>query len=346
MTRLFVLVAAMIPTVAHAEPADDGYCDYVEGAASAVSAPMVAPQLFGQFGYIEQPEFAVNPGTTNLRAIGGVRYRLTGIYEGMATRGKAEADCRRHRALLLVRGASEARALSARVKVYDAAMVEADKILSGQEADLSAHRTSTQEATATRLRVEELRALAADAHRQLAALPPPDSTPLGSVLATFQAADADMEESDGKIRKVQAYDVSVRAGVDQFLEGTNPGSQYFAVLEVGVNLGALWLGSANDRAAAGRKLYVRSGHDPLGADATVDQLRATIDLEGKRAEQTQALVADLDRQLAALAKIGGEDSKRYRETVWFDWVKAKADLAYLTAHVAGLREVIGGGGSE
>lgn len=340
MKRLAVLAVLAAPAPARA---DDGYCDFVEGVAGATAAPMLAPQLFGQFGYIEQAEFSINPGQTSLRAIGGVRYRLSGIYEGIATRSRGDADCRRHKALLLVRGASEARALTARVKVLDNALAEAGKILAGDEADLSARRTTAQEATATRLRVEELRALAAEAHRQLAALPAPDETPLGSVLETFHAADSAMEDADAKVRKAQAYDVSVRVGVDQFLDGANPQPQYFAVLEVGVNLGALWLGANNDRAAAGRNKYVRSGHDPLGADSTEEQLRATIDLEAKRVEQTQALVGDLDRQLAALAKIGGEDSKRYRETVWFDAIKAKADLAYLQAHVQGLREVVGGG---
>src|SRR3954470_4855506 len=33
---------------------DDGYCDYVQGVASAQSAIQLAPALFGQFGYIEQ----------------------------------------------------------------------------------------------------------------------------------------------------------------------------------------------------------------------------------------------------------------------------------------------------
>jgi hypothetical protein len=343
MIRSVVVLAIAAPALARAQPVDDGYCDYVGGVADATAAPLLAPQLFGQFGYIEQPQFAVNPTTTNLRAIGGLHYRLSGIYEGLATKARADADCRRHRALLLVRGASEARALSARVKVYDDAMADADKILAGQEADLTARRTTAQEATATRLRVEELRTLAADAHRQLAALPAPDRDSLGSVLATFHTADADMEDDEAKLRKAQTFEVGVRFGVDQFLEGPTAGAQYFAAIEVGVNLGLLWVGSANDRAAAGRKRYVRSGHDPLGADATIEQLRATIDLEAKRSEQTQALVADLDRQLAALARLGGEDSKRYRETVWFDAIKAKAELAYLQAHVAGLREVIAGG---
>lgn len=342
-TRLALVLLLATPALAAADAPDDGYCDYVEGVASATAAPMVAPQLFGEFGYIDQPEFAVTPQQSSLRAIGGVNYRLTGIYEGLATRGKAEADCKRHRALLLVRGASAARALSARVKVLDDAMAEADKILNAQDTDMTARRTTTQEATATRLRVEELRALATDAHRQLAALPAPGDTPLGAAFATFQAADAEMEASEAKVRKIQAYDVSVKFGFDDFLQGTTSGAQYFALVQVGVNLGAIWLGGANDRAAAGRKQYARSGHDPLGADATTEAMRQMIDLEGKRADQTQALVADLDRQLAALAKIGGDESKRYRETVWFDWIKAKADYAYYSTHVQTLREVVGGG---
>ena len=334
----------LAPALAAADSTDDGYCDYVEGAAKAAAAPLYGPELFGQFGYIEQPAFAVTPTSndSNLRAIGGVRYSLTNIYAAIATKSKASADCRRHQALLVVRGATSSRALAARVKIYDDAQAQADKLLADSAAELGAQRTTTQAATATRLRVEELRTLAAEARRELAALPPPNQEPLGNVLGTFHAADADMEASDGKLRKIAAYDVSVRVGADRFLEGANASTQYFAVLQLGVNLGALWLGDGNDRAAAGRARYVRSGHDPLGSDATADQLRAMIDLETKRAEQTAALVGDLERQLDALAKVPGDESRHYRETVWFDYIKAKADLAYVQAHVAALREVVAG----
>lgn len=338
------IALVLVPAVAHAQAAaDDGYCDYVEGVAGATAAPLYGPQLFGQFGYIEQPAFAVEPAadTSNLRAIAGVRWSLTGAYAGTQTTEKASADCRRHRALLGVRGASLARALAARVHVLDDAQREADRIGSAATADLEARRATAQDATATRLRVEELRALATDARRQLATLPAPDEHSLTGVLAAFHDADTDMEAADGKLRSVAAYEVDVRFGVDQFLEGPNTSTEGFAVLEVGVNLGALWLGHANARAAAGRARYARSGHDPLGADATVEQMRALIDVEGKRAEQTSALVADLDRQIAALGKLGGDDARRYRETVWFDWIKAKADLAFLQAHVVALREVVG-----
>ena len=40
--------------------------------------------------------------------------------------------------------------------------------------------------------------------------------------------------------------------------------------------------------------------------------------------------------------VRGEDSKRYRQTIWFDFAKAKAEQAHLTAHLQSLHEVLGG----
>ncbi len=155
-----------------------------------------------------------------------------------------------------------------------------------------------------------------------------------------------MESDEASIRRAQAFELSVRGGVDQFLTGTTAaqGTNFFAVVELDVNLGNLFMGSHNSRAADGRKRLLASGHDPLGVDATVDRLKSLIDVETVRSEQTAALVAELDRQMEALSRVGGEDSKKYRQTVWFDWVKAKAEHAYAAAHLAALHEGLGGGG--
>ena len=328
-------------------PSDDGYCDFVEGVANSTSYVQLAPSVFSDFGYIPESPITTNPTAqqTTLRLIAGVNYRLTGIYEGLATRDHAVADCRRHQALAQVRGQTEARALAARVKVLDDALPQAEKILRDTTDDMEARRTTAQEATATRLRVEELRGLDADAHSQLAALPPPGSAPLSTALATYQAADAQMEHDDAKLRTAQGVDVSVKLGLDDFLDapaGTTPASP-FALLSVSLNLGTFLQGGQNARAASGRRRLLASGHEPLEVDATIEKIRATIEIETRRAQDTDALVADLQRQMDQLGRIGGDDSKRYRETVWFDYVKAKADQAYLAAHIASLREVLGGG---
>ena len=338
-TFLFLI---LLGGVAHAEPVDDGYCDFVEGVASATSAVQLSPELIGIFGYVEQSPTMISPSATStLRAIGGVQYKLSAIYEGLATRDHAHADCRRHLALTQIRGETSARALAARARILDDALVEADKILAQVDADLEARRTTAQEATATRLRVEELRELSAEAHRQLLALPPATTAPLGAALTAYHSADAEMERDEGKLRRAQAFDVTVRAGVDQFLETPNS-TQYFALISVGIHLGALFQGGANDRAAAGRKHFVESGHDPLGVDATLERVQTEISVESKRAEQTDALVAELQRQIDALSKIAGDDAKKYRQTVWFDLAKAKAEQAYLKAHLDALRQVLGG----
>ena len=78
------------------------------------------------------------------------------------------------------------------------------------------------------------------------------------------------------------------------------------------------------------------------SDSPLDRLRATVEIESKRAKETDALVKELERQLEALNRIGGEESKRYRQTVWFELVKARAAHAYLATHVTSIQEVLGG----
>ena len=342
--RALVVLAALSGT-AYAEAQDDGYCDYVEGVANAQAAVQMSPELIGSLGYVEQPVQDANPDAPSekgIRLIAGLRYKLSGLYEGSATRQRAKADCRRHKAFEQVRGETTSRAIAARLKVLDTALVEADKILKTDEQDFAARRTTAQEATATRVRVEELRTLAAEDQRQLSSLPPPSERPLAGALATYRDADADMERAEAKLRRAEAIDVSVRFGIDEYPERANP-SPYFAVVSVGVNLGVLFQSSANTRAAKARKQLVQQGRG-LGVEGTVEFLRATVEIETKRAKETEALVKELNRQLDALERIGGEDSKRYRQTVWFEWVKAKAQHAYLTTHVASIQEVLGASG--
>ena len=339
------LCLVVVVALGRAAHADDGFCDYVQGKAAAESATLFAPTVFGQFGLVEQSAGAVNPdtGSGGLRLITGVRVSLDGIYKGMATRDRARAECRRHEALEQVRGETRYAAFAARAAVLDDALAETEKILRDTAADLDARRTTAQEATATRLRVEELRQLATETHREMALLPPP-SGPITGAAARFQRADADLERVEGTLRRASAFDVSFRFGLDAFLDRTdqNP-SPYFAVIAVGVNLGVLFQGTANQRAAAGRARFVASGRDPQAADASDERLRLLVSATEKREQETGALEADLEKQIKALDRLGGEDSKRYRQTVWFEWIKIKAEHAYFAAHGKALRDVMGAG---
>ena len=338
MMRHLVCAIVLAGRVAAAAP-DDGYCDFVEGAADAQSATDLAPEIYSNLGYIEQADTSLPPTTSpGPRWIAGLRYRITGIYEGAKKRDRAHADCKRHDALSAIRGATEYRALEARAAILDPAVVEATAVLATDDAELAAQRTTTRETNATRLRVEELRQLATETHRQLAMLTAPSANMAGA-LAAYQRSDRDVEEAEGKLRRAQAFEVSVRIGLDTYLDRDTP-TPYFAVLGISVNLGTLFQGSSNTRAAAGRERFVRSGHDVTG-DASIGRLQSLVEVETKRELETATLVDDLQHQVDQLAKLGGEDAKRYRQTVWFELVKARAEHGYLVAHLASLHEVLG-----
>jgi hypothetical protein len=343
MRTAVIVVAALgaaAPRASAEAPKDDAYCEHEQGVAAAQSAILMGPELFGSIGYIEAADTSSTTATTNdARLIAGVRIKLGGIYQGFVTRDHAKAACRRHQAIDNVVGASAHLALEARAKVLDEALPEAQKILSEANGDLESRRTNAQDATATKLRVEELRALAAETRRAIEALPPMRGQ-LAGALAAYYEADDDLERDEGKLRAAQGWDLSVRFGVNQFLDRDTT-SPYFAAISASFNLGWFLEGSSNGRAATARKQLVRESHSDSVVGATVVQLKTMLATEEKREADTRVLVGDLDRQLKDLQRLGGEETRRYRQTVWFEWVKARADHEYLASHVSSLREVLG-----
>lgn len=337
------IIATLVGCAAAARGAHaDAYCDHVESVAAADSATLIAPEVFTSFGYVEQPQTVAIPSgsSDDLRFTLGVRYSLGDLYEGAVVRQRASADCRRHQALARVRAAPAHRALSARARVLDEAMAEAGKLLEQASDDLASRRATAQEVTATRLRVEQLRTQAVATHRELATLPAPGDGSLGGAVGALHAADADVERAEARLRSARAWDLSVRAGYDKFLGNDDDESPYFAVVQASFNLGWLLQQPANKRARHARARLVR---DEPGAEA-LPALRALLEAETRRAEESGVLVAELERQLETLRRVGGEDSRRFRQTVWFEWVEARAEHAYLEAHAAALREVLGEGG--
>jgi hypothetical protein len=335
------LTAGALVSVAHA----DGYCDHAEGVAAAESALYYTPEVFGSVGYVEQPQEDV-PGsdTDGVRITFGLRYSISDLVEANATKKHASADCRRHLALDQVEGASSYAAVAARVRVLDAALEKAEQMLSDADSDLRSRRATAQEVDATRLRVDEVRTMAADAHAQLDTLPvPAEGSSLAGALGAYYRADAQMEDQEAALRRAKAWDVSVRFGYDQFL-GRENDPPFFGVVSLTFDLGWFGQNGANKKAASGRQRMIREEHGTAQIDETASRLQAMLDLEQKRVEETAVLVEDLEKQLKALQKLAGDESRRYRETVWFDWVKIKAEHDYLAAHVASLQEILGDGG--
>ncbi|MCL4223102.1 MAG: hypothetical protein KJZ91_01355 [Myxococcales bacterium] len=316
----------------------DAFCDHARAVAAAERATLVAPEVFASFGYVEQPAAAATPTTTSddLRLTLGVRYSLGELYQGAVVGQRADAACRRHRALARVQALPQRRALAARARVLDAALAEAARALDQAAGDLAARRATAQEVTAIRLRVDQLRAQAVATARELATLPAGADDSLAGALAAYQRADAEVERHDGRLRGARAWDVSVRVGYDRFLDADDE-SPYFAVVAASFDLGWLAQRPASKRAAAARQRLVR---DEPGATSTA-AMRALLAAQRQRAAEAGVLADELEHQLDALRRVGGEDGKRFRQTVWFEWVAARAEHAYLEAHAAALGEVLG-----
>ncbi len=330
----------------------DGYCDFVEGVASSESALLFAPELIATYGYLDQGPVITVPEASgdDTRLTAGVAYRLSGIVEGFAVKGRARADCERHRALGRLQRATLYRGLTARARVLDDAARRADRILELIDRDFKQRRATAQEVTATRIRVDEIRSLAASNRSEMVRLSASrgaGADTRGAVRDYF-AADDEVQRQEGRLRRLQAFDLSVRVGYDAFTgpidDDENP---LFAAVSVGVNLGALFQGAAEERAAAGRRRFVREERYS-STEPTLRQLRLQAKQEQDRADQTAILVEDLERQLAELKEVGGDTGRRYREMVWFELVKIKATHEYHRAYAAGLSELAGrkAGGAE
>lgn len=342
MRRAIVLGVLVAGAAGRAE-AGDAYCDHVKAVAAADSAVAMAPTVFASLGYVDAPATELAPTTTgnDTRVTAGVAYRLTGLYEGWQTRARADAACRRHQALADVHDAGQARALAAKARVLDEAVAETDAMLARAADDLASRRATAPEVTSIRLRVNDLRALAAETHRALDQLPAARDRSVAGALARFHRADADVERREAALRRARGLELSVRAGYDSFAATEEGDVPYFAVVSASVNLGVFFQIGPNRRAAAARRRLVEVERSGGPDDATGERLRALLEREAARAEDTAALVADLESQLEQLRAVAGESSRRIAQTVWFDLARVRAEHAYLAAHVAALREVLG-----
>ena len=318
----------------------DGYCELVEGVARSEGALLVAPELFAAFGVVNGND-AAQPGTTSLpptlRLTAGVRYSLVGLYQGIASWQRAEAECDRYRAVSQLRRflerhreLSSGPALRARARVLTEALPEAERLLSAARRDVEHARMSVEELHATALRVDALRALLSETTEAIDRLPafaPPAR--LHELMRAQAAASDRVERIDGRLRHARAWEISVRGGYDQ-LFGLRDGLPFFGAIQVGFNLGGFYQPFADARARHGRARFVPA--EAEGVDQRVGdvlhRLRAAHAAALRRREETRALFADLDIRLKAVEHLEGERVRRYREYLWFDWVQKKAEREY------------------
>ena len=341
------------PSIAH----DAGsYCEYVKGVANSLAALEMAPTAFGTGGIVSAQD--ISPGVSFVgpaaRVIAGGSYSVAGLYRGFALRSGADAECRRYRTVSercmrslesnregLTRGS-----LSAKLSVLKEAMPRAEEALKNGQALLAQARMNLEQLEALQIRVDALRADAAQAEADLGALakaPAPPPVSIGEALRQRDQAEADEERYEARLRMSHAWDVSIRGGYDQTF-GT--GFKYvpvFALATVSLNLGAFFQPSAERHATQGRVGWSHSQIE--GADDRVQQLvmriRALRDAEQRRLEETRVLLSDLETRYKGLQSVPGDKVAEYAQYMWFDLVRTRANHAYFQAHVADLERLLG-----
>ncbi|WP_241759377.1 hypothetical protein [Pyxidicoccus parkwayensis] len=334
-----------------------GYCDFVRGVADAESALELAPELYASFGVVNAGESSGGGalGKPKPRLTAGLGYDFVGLYRGTTIRKRAEADCRRQRAVAMLEAAvhqgpalGEDAALEARARVLQESLPRAEELVTALRNDLREGRSTLEELNAVQVRLDNLRELATNtalARAQIAGRPQfAQGQRLESLLEEMRAADDEVESYSGGLRRAEAWELSLRGGYDEVfnVEQSVPLSGQILLT---YNLGHLWQGSANARAREGRRQA--SLQEVTGVSQRISELmadlRARHRTEESRLREVSTLVADLEGQLREVEALQTREVRRFRDYLLLELTRLRAEQAYLRAHVDALTSLVGTG---
>ncbi len=352
MTHLLLL--ALLAQSAPALPTAEGYCRFVGGVARSQSALQLSPELFAQFGIVNGADALAAGGVTlppTERLTAGAGYSLSRLYQGLVERDRAEADCRRfflvNQLWAFVVSNDNLRsgpALRAKVAVLSGALPRAEQLLGETRQAVRLGRATADQLAATELRVADLKAENAAAEEELRGLdrygPPP--APVPALLRRRDEAELETEKLEARLREAQAVDLVFKAGYDR-VWGVRDYLPLFGTVMLSFNPGLFWQPRAEAEAASGRVAFV---HEQIAdtderTESTLTKLRAELPAEEKRLAEAELLRRDLAARLASVAALHVPKVEAFRDVVWFDLVKARADEAYARARVAELRGLLG-----
>jgi hypothetical protein len=261
----------------------DAYCQWATNVAQASADIFDYPTLVGSVAYVKEPNLVNNQVVSGARTALLLQWNLIGILEGSSTKAHGDYDCKRHQALDRVAGETSYKALKAKLKVYEGAQEQAEKILEKIAEDVKAHRTNVQELVATRVRVNELRDLESDTRKAMDALPRASKDEqMGGALAEYYKYDGLMEKEEGRLRRLQGINVTISAGPDLYLDKSEA-VPVTALFSIGINLGVFAAGHANESAADGRRRLVRDQHQVALVDTTIAHIQDELKTDQQRA---------------------------------------------------------------
>ncbi|HSZ20993.1 MAG TPA: hypothetical protein VK770_14450 [Candidatus Acidoferrum sp.] len=338
-------------------PAAASYCEYASGVAASQAAPLLSPEVFAAVGNAsaELLPSTLSPITTianRNRVFGGGSYSLGNVQRGLALKQVARADCEQYKVTAGLEAflqdnwdAFTSNALEAREEVLREGLEHTKEILSRTSRLLEAHVSTTQEYHGMQLRRDELMQILEQTDSDLGKAAKSESLAAFSLPELLKRQEdllTRKEIEEGKAREAGAWDISVRGGVERVFNAPQE-SPYFATVTLSFNLGRLWQGSADRRASEGFRHWIQE--DPTGASQRTSVLlqhfRAIQAAEAERLRENDILLDDLEQRLESVRKVGDERAQSYEDYVWFDYIKVKAEHAFLVAHLRDLAVVAG-----
>jgi hypothetical protein len=338
-------------------PAAADYCKYVSAVASSQADILKSPVLFASIGSASAEILPSDVSSTTLvanrtRFFGGGSYSVGNVQRGQALQHAAKADCEQYEVTAGLEAflqenweAITSDALDARAQVLREGLVQAKDILGRSQKLLETHVATSQEFHAMQLRNDELLQILEQTDSDMGKAAKSESLamlPLHEMLKKQQDLLTRQEIEQGRSREAGTWDISASAGAQRILNA-GQSSPYFASVTLSINPGRLWQSGAERRATEGFHRWIQE--DPTGPSVRtymlLDHFRAIQAAEAKRLLETETLMADLEQRLESVRAIDNEKVQSYEDYVWFDYIKIKAEHAYLVAHLKDLATVAG-----
>jgi hypothetical protein len=338
-------------------PAAADFCQYVSGVASSQAALLLNPILFTSVGsasaeILPSPLSANTTVANRTRAFGGVSYSLANVQRGLALKHVADADCEQYRITAGLEAflqenweAITSDALDARAQVLREGLLRSKEILSRSAKLLETHVATSQEYHGMQIRRDELQQILEQTDSDMGKAVKSESLamlPLNELLKKQQDLMTIDEIEKGKVRQAGTWDISGSAGYQRII-GAPQASPFFGSITVSVNLGRFRQAGAERRATDSFHRWIQE--EPSGpsvrAYMLLQHFHAIQNAEAERVRETETLMQDLEQRLESLHGIGEERAQSYEDIVWFDYIKIKAEHAYLVAHLKDLEAVAG-----
>src|SRR5262249_46350230 len=130
------------------------------------------------------------------------------------------------------------------------------------------------------------------------------------------------------------FDISLCVGYDRFFgqRDVDPG---FVVLSLSLNPAVIYQPFAEAEAARARAILVRAENDAVEQKVELlsQRLRVLLAGERRRVNELRLLIADAEARLHLLDAIEGDRLRRVRDSLWFDYVRLRAEDAFVRVHV-------------